>query len=160
MGGRGRYALAVMLAMTGLYLADIVPAQAKQSVPSRSPPIVVPVDPWDGRVRDPSSPAVEIPIAVRHAEPIGDPGIWFGPKAYPRAALRAHEEGRVIFILDLNSKGVPTACNVTTGSGSAALDAGTCAIARAHLRFRPAYDKNGKAIGTTYLMSIRWVIPT
>lgn len=160
MKGRAKYALVTVLAMTVTHRANAVPAQAKQNLPAvTAPRVIVPIDPWDGRVRDPSGLASPVPVLVRRAEPIGNPGIWFGPKAYPRKALRAHQEGRVIFILNLNTKGFPTACNVTTHSGSDALDAGTCAIALAHLRFTPAYGENGKAMATTYLMSIRWVIP-
>ena len=153
----GRYSVRALLAITPAFIA--ISALAQQRAVPETPVVVVPSDPMSELTPKSSRPPVAVPQVARRAEVIGDPGIWFGRKAYPPVALRAHQEGRVVFMLDINEKGVPTACKIAAGSGSEPLDVGTCAISLAHLRFKPALEASGKAIASTYLMSVRWVIP-
>ena len=106
---------------------------------------------------DPQRPVAPPPAPQPHV--IGNPGVWFGPAAYPAAAIRAGEQGRTIATLQVDPSGTPVHCEVTTSSASAALDTATCEIALAHLRFTLAYDKSGAAKSFIYVLPVRWVLP-
>lgn len=111
-------------------------------------------------VRDTRSVAAEKPASDPGVPvPLGDPGQWFGPDAYPPAALRAGAQGRVVAQVDVDRSGHVTGCNVTEASGSADLDATTCGIATQRMTFIPAHDVAGRAIGGQYRLPIRWVLP-
>ena len=106
-----------------------------------------------------------VPAAVGAAQdappaaPKNNPGRFFGVDQYPVEALRHHEQGRVVAMLIIDATGTPTHCTVTTSSGSASLDVGTCNIALTRVRFTPARDDAGHAVAGTYSLSIRWVLP-
>jgi TonB family protein len=91
-------------------------------------------------------------------QPIGNVGDWFPLDAYPAAARRMHEEGRVMFRLDIDATGTVTACTVVGSSGSTALDAVTCDLARANAHFKPAVGTDGKPISSTWSKAIKWAI--
>ena len=91
--------------------------------------------------------------------PVGDPAGWFGPESYPPEAIRANRQGRVLVRLDIDAAGAVAACTVTESSGTAALDEGTCALARERGRFNPAIDQDGKPIASQYTLPVRWVLP-
>lgn len=90
---------------------------------------------------------------------IGNPGVWFGPDAYPADAIRNKEQGRTVVRIDVDATGKPAKCNVAMSSGSASLDARTCEIAVASLRFNPARDRGGTPIAAGYTLPVRWVLP-
>ena len=71
-------------------------------------------------------------------------GSYFSYNDYPMEALRHGEQGRVGFRVTVNVQGAVSNCQVTQSSGSQSLDATTCRLARARLRFRPARDANGE----------------
>lgn len=77
---------------------------------------------------------------------------------YPAAALRGHEEGVVGVRLDIDSRGSVTACTVTASSGSASLDAATCAILQQRARFTPARARNGRPMADSYTQKVAWRI--
>jgi TonB family protein len=88
----------------------------------------------------------------------GNPGEWFGPDAYPPAAIRAGEQGRVVTVLSVNASGAVDHCTVKVSSGSTALDDATCTIAMKHA-FEPARDEQGKPIASLYTLPVRWALP-
>jgi len=91
--------------------------------------------------------------------PRADLGALLGPADYPAAARAAGEEGAVTFRLEVGADGRVTGCTVTRSSGSAALDAGTCAIIRERARYRPATDGEGRAVAGTDMGRINWRLP-
>jgi len=102
----------------------------------------------------PSSPDHSVATSV-----IGNPGIWFGPTTYPLEAIQKKEQGRTVARIEVDAKGVPSNCSVTVSSGSTSLDARTCEIAIASLRFNPARDRGGTPINSNYILPVRWVLP-
>lgn len=90
---------------------------------------------------------------------LGNPGQFFGPDAYPPEALRAGEQGRSVVLVAVDANGVPSGCTIKVSSGSTSLDAKTCAIAQANLRFSPPRDSHGRAIASSYTLPVRWVLP-
>jgi TonB family protein len=83
---------------------------------------------------------------------------YFSVGDYPAEALRKHEQGTVSFRLQLDANGRITACTVTGSSGSASLDAATCAIAQRRARFVPARDAAGNAVPASVTTYVQWKI--
>lgn len=70
-----------------------------------------------------------------------------GPDAYPDAAREAGLEGDIGFDLQIDAKGVVTACDVTKGADlPSGMAADTCALAKANWRFLPARDGAGQKV--------------
>ena len=67
--------------------------------------------------------------------------------------------GGVAFLLSVGADGVPTECKVTKSSGSASLDAGTCALLLQRARFTPARDEAGQPATGAFRSRINWEIP-
>jgi TonB family protein len=78
---------------------------------------------------------------------------------YPKAALDAGAEGDVGFRLDVDAAGAVQHCTVTQGSGSAALDAATCAILKQEGQFDPALDIDGKPVAGRVNHYFVWRLP-
>lgn len=112
------------------------------ALPPLPPNLIPPVDP-----------------AKRLRPPRGNPGAAFGSDDYPPEALRAGQQGRTAVRLGLDASGTPISCIVTASSGSASLDAATCNVARARVRFEPARDQHGAPIPSIYPLKVRWVLP-
>jgi len=93
------------------------------------------------------------------ATPVGNPGEWFSTDNYPPDAIRKGEEGRVVYFVNIDTSGTPTACYILTSSGSSSLDSGTCAVVMAKGHFKPAHDAAGKAVASTWSSAVRWEIP-
>ncbi|MCE7796047.1 energy transducer TonB [Sphingobium sufflavum] len=91
--------------------------------------------------------------------PVGSPADWVSTSDYPASALAAHEEGTTAFRVGFDVDGAVTTCEVTQGSGSAALDEATCRLVTARARFAPGRDAKGKPQAGTYASRVRWVIP-
>lgn len=85
-----------------------------------------------------------------------DPGSWFTANAYPPEALKKHIQGQVGFEADVDPWGRPTACRVTSSSGSPILDQATCAIVQSKGRFKPAKDPSGAAVPGQYSNRAVW----
>lgn len=88
--------------------------------------------------------------------PIDGPAAWFPQSAFPAAARRADQEGRVAFKLAIDAQGGVVGCTITTSSGSEALDAGTCDLAHTNGHFKPALDGRGKAVPGNWTGAVRW----
>ena len=66
------------------------------------------------------------PAAVIGAASPARTASWFLSKDYPKDALRAGIEGRVVFLVSIDRAGKPTTCKVVATTGSASLDSRTC----------------------------------
>lgn len=107
----------------------------------------------------PPRPSPPPDIAKADAKLKGDPGLAFPPDSYPPEAIRRGEQGRVVALLNVDAGGSTTSCVVKASSGSRSLDRATCDIVVAGVRFEPARDGRGVAIGSTYILPVRWVLP-
>lgn len=90
------------------------------------------------------------------AIPIGNPGGWIPPNAYPPGAKASAEEGRVAFTLMVDETGRVSDCKVTATSESPLLDETTCALMSANGRFTPPRDRKGKPTASQWSSSVRW----
>jgi TonB family protein len=79
---------------------------------------------------------------------------------YPTEAARARQQGRVVTHLVIGIDGRVKTCTVTVGSGSPALDAGACDIARSKVRYTPAKDANGQPLESVADLPIRFELPS
>jgi TonB family protein len=100
-------------------------------------------------------------LEVTHVQ--GNPGRFFGPSEYPRAALSTGAQGLVTTLATVDAKGAVTACRVVvssgTGTGHKLLDAATCDMVHRKVHFTPARDKDGNAVPSHYVLPVRWVMP-
>jgi len=87
--------------------------------------------------------------------PVVAPERWFTTGDYPAAAVKAHQQGRVLVALEIGSDGLVKACHVAAGAG-AALDEASCSILLARARFKPASDAAGAPVTSWALVPVRW----
>lgn len=123
-------------------IALISPLQAGQSSPKNAPKPVTAPAAVDG--------------VMSGVEPIGNPGDWFPPESYPPEARIASQEGRTEFSLDIDAAGRITGCNIIGTSGSDLLDSTTCSQLILNGQFKPARDRNGKAMAGKWNSAMRW----
>ncbi|KUR73595.1 hypothetical protein AQZ52_01075 [Novosphingobium fuchskuhlense] len=95
----------------------------------------------------------------RTAAPLGMPGMWVSPSDYPSSALHRGQQGVTGFELTISPDGRVRDCRITRSSGSADLDAATCARVSERARFNPARDEHGNPVVGRYANKIRWQIP-
>lgn len=89
----------------------------------------------------------------------GDVRVVFTDRDYPDEAMRRQQEGTAQFFLMLDEKGKVAACHLLQASGSPVLDAMGCAVIRERAKFKPARDKDGKPVRSTYVTPpITWRI--
>lgn len=101
-----------------------------------------------------------LPLATTPAKPIGRYADWFDADDYPESARQASKEGAVKAALLVAADGSVEACEVLVGSGTSALDEGTCRAAVRHVQFTPARDAKGRAIPSRIeLPRVRWALP-
>jgi TonB family protein len=60
---------------------------------------------------------------------------WITVEDYPRRALEAGEEGRVVFLVDLDDSGRAETCEILRSSGSQLLDDTTCSLLKRRAQF-------------------------
>ena len=84
---------------------------------------------------------------------------YFGTPDYPPEALRAREQGVVHYGVIVAPSGRVQACAVTRSSGSAALDAATCAIFFTRVRYTPARDAAGRPVIGQDVGHVTWRLP-
>jgi TonB family protein len=123
------------------------PEAMPPAMPVRQRPIIWAAPP------PPRPPRIATPLRPQN------PGSWITNDDYPAAALRTKESGTVGFRLTIDETGRVTECDVTLSSGSAVLDATSCAIMRRRASFLPARDAAGNGIPATYSNRLRWEIP-
>lgn len=122
---------------------------------------ITPIAPVDiGPLTPPDvKPSPSASFALRSAAPKGSPGSWVSDRNYPSAAIREEREGLTRFRLTIGADGKVTGCEITGSSGSADLDAATCAKVSARARFVPALGGDGMPTSGSYSGSVRWVLP-
>ena len=91
-------------------------------------------------------------------KPVGEMA-WFTSDDYPAVALRAEEQGMVVFRLTIDATGAVTSCVIVSSSGSSALDATTCDLAMRRAHFIPARDSHGEALPSDYTRRANWRLP-
>lgn len=111
-----------------------------------------------GERLDPVPPAKPA-FTPRSARPLNAPGLWVSDADYPTGALQRGEQGVTGFALTIGPDGRVRDCTVTRSSGSAELDAATCAKVTQRARFAPASNETGDAVAGRYSNVIRWQIP-
>ena len=78
---------------------------------------------------------------------------------YPSAG-RAQRLGRsVVIAVTVGADGRPMGCRIARPSGNAEADRITCELAMDRFRFRPAIDRAGNPIASTYGWEQRWFAP-
>ncbi len=110
-------------------------------------------------VRLAPKPSPSASFAPRGARPLSAPGRWVSDADYPTNALRRGEQGLTGFEVTVGPDGRVRDCTITRSSGSAELDAATCAKVTQRARFDPASDESGAVVAGRYTNAIRWQIP-
>lgn len=77
---------------------------------------------------------------------------------YPRGPLKAGIGGVVEFRFTVAATGRVSACGITRSSGNGELDATTCRIVMQRFRYRPATDRQGRAIAEEVDGDHRWSV--
>lgn len=95
----------------------------------------------------------------RAAKPLGMPGKWVSDADYPAGALHRGQQGASAFELAIGPDGRVRDCRITRSSGSADLDAATCAKVSERASFTPARDAHGDLVAGSFSGVIRWRIP-
>ncbi len=128
------------------------PTQAViMSVPT-PPPYIAPIT----KVATPPPPP---PVKQSAARAKGSLVGLFSDDDYPNSALQSEQQGTTAVQLVIGTDGKVSACNITSSSGSSALDSATCNVLRRRARFSPAVDSNGQPTTDTYSQRITWRIP-
>ncbi|MEA3050626.1 MAG: periplasmic protein TonB [Sphingomonadales bacterium] len=104
-------------------------------------------------------PPPPAPVKVQPAKAKANLASLFSDEDYPASAQRNGESGTTGFRLEVGSNGRVTGCQVTSSSGSAALDAATCRLLTSRARFTPAHDSSGQPTSDTYGGRITWRLP-
>jgi TonB family protein len=121
-------------------------AAAPAPVPMTSPTAALPPLVTPSAAPPPPSPPGP-PPPPRPKEPArarANLGSLISNDDYPAEALRHEEQGVVGFRLTVGTNGMVTACQITSTSGSSALDSTTCRILTERARFSPARDARGR----------------
>ena len=132
---------------------SITPTVVQAPLPEVTPTAVpAPAYPAQGA---PPPPEVAI-VPPRSAT--GDLQRLFRPDDYPVVALARREQGSVTVRLTVGVMGRVGACDVTSSSGSRALDNVSCQILQSRAVFTPARDSSGNPTTDTVHQEIRWVL--
>ena len=95
--------------------------------------------------------------ASRIVKPLdGNPGRYFSAESYPPEARSKGIYGRVIALLNITTEGTVEHCRIVSSAGEA-LNEGTCKVAM-RIRFKPARDKDGTPLPSTYLLPVKWTM--
>ena len=87
------------------------------------------------------------------------PASWVSADQYPAEAFRAHVQGRVVALMQIDATGKVDKCRVVDSARNDALDQATCSVLLTRARYAPSHDAAGKAIASWSLMPVRWVLP-
>jgi protein TonB len=91
--------------------------------------------------------------------PASHPPTWITYRDYPQQALRAGEQGKVAFRLDVAANGRVTGCTITLSSGSELLDSTACRLLKRRARFTPARNAAGEKVAGTWSNAFAWSMP-
>ena len=111
------------------------------------PPVMIPVPVYAPRVSQGTGPKLL-------------PGSYFSADDYPSSALRSEAQGTTRIQITVSPGGRPSDCAVISSSGNAALDATSCRVAMARMRFTPGKDDSGNPVASTYGKAITWRLPS
>jgi len=81
----------------------------------------------------------------------GDVRRIFSDLDYPSEAMDRRQEGTAQFLVLIDQQGKVAGCHVLKASGSPALDGRGCQVIRERAKFKPARDKAGKPVRSTYI---------
>ena len=124
------------------------PAIYQPPVPIAAPPAPVP------------APAPPPPRVIPPQRARANLNSYFSADDYPAAALRGNDQGTTGFRLTIGPNGRVTDCQVTSSSGSSALDQATCRILRSRARYTPARDSSGNPSSGNDSGRVTWRLPT
>ena len=79
--------------------------------------------------------------------------------SYPKASLKAGEQGPVQFRVSLDKRGKLLSCAVTRSSGYPRLDQATCDLVVAYARFGAPTDASGRRVPATKEGLLIWRLP-
>ena len=116
-------------------------------------PVSIPPVPVNPARSSPPLPAI---ATVPPRSATGDLQRLFRAADYPLAALARKEQGSVTVRLTVGVMGRVGACDVTSSSGSRALDSASCQILQSRALFTPARDSSGNSTTDTVHQEIRW----
>jgi len=133
-----------------------------QTTPNIQPVIITPrADPVPPAPPAPPPPPPPPPPRISQAaQAKGNLNALFSTDDYPQSAIRNEEQGTTAVSLTIGTDGRVSGCNVSSSSGSGALDSATCSVIKRRARFTPAKDQNGNPIQGTGSARIKWVLPT
>ena len=100
-----------------------------------------------------------IDAIATYPEPRGGVPSFFSTNDYPSAAIRNEEQGTAGVRYWVSKEGEVRDCKVVESSGSALLDAQTCAVISKRGQFLPARTKSGEAVESISYSRIRWELP-
>ncbi len=126
-----------------------------QTVSVAPPPVITPT----ARPAPPAPPAPPQPVKRESARAKGSLVGLFSSDDYPNSSLSANEQGTTAVRLTIGTDGRVAGCDITSSSGSSALDNATCSILRRRARFSPAMDSSGQPTTDTYSQRITWKVP-
>lgn len=78
---------------------------------------------------------------------------------YPAEAIRRSEQGTTAVQIDIDAQGAVAKCDVEVSSGSATLDAASCAKITERFRYSPARNAEGQAVPGRIRRRIIWRMP-
>lgn len=90
----------------------------------------------------------------------GDIRSIFTNDDYPDEAYSRSQEGEAQFLLLIDEQGKVADCDVLKPSGIPALDGMGCQVLRERAKFKPAFDRNGKPMRSSYVTPpVDWLFP-
>ena len=138
---------------------SIVRMEAPSAPVITTVPVAPPTPPPVITAPPPPPPPPPPPRVVEPAKARGDLHALFSTDDYPNSALQAQQQGTTAVSISIGPDGRVVGCDITSSSGSSALDSATCNIIRRRARYTPARDSTGAATGGTDSARIRWVLP-
>lgn len=92
-------------------------------------------------------------------QPEGNAAMWVTHTDYPSEALRAKWEGTTQILVIVDERGKVAGCRTIVSSGHAVLDQRACEMTTRRGSFKPAIDKEGKAVTAPWNRFVRWRVP-
>ncbi len=138
---------------------SIVPTPSPIAVPPTPPAVYIPPAPVITPPAPPAPPPPPPPRVVPPQRARANLNSYFSTDDYPAAALRGNDQGTTGFRLTIGTNGRVTDCQVTSSSGSSALDQATCRILRSRARYQPARDSSGNPTTGTDSGRVTWRLP-
>ena len=139
----------------------IAPPAIVRMAPVQSPVFASPIIPPQAPViiAPPRPNPPPVPHVSQTAKARGDLHALFSTDDYPAASLRNNEQGTTAVRITVGTDGRVADCQVTSSSGSAALDSATCSIIRRRAKYTPARNDDGSAAQGSDAVRIKWVVP-